>query len=159
MNFGNILAQLRKSRNTTQEELAAQLGVTAAAVSKWENGYTLPDILMLCAIADYFGVTTDHLLGRDKEQKYAVIAAETQELGQQIEEIASKHGLTAKGIYTSFAEADAAAQEMEGVDYILAGFFSGTYGSDSVRSTFVSVSQKTEEILNGMDMALQKFLK
>ena len=38
MNFGKTLAELRKQKNMTQEELAAQLGVTAAAVSKWENG-------------------------------------------------------------------------------------------------------------------------
>ena len=59
MNLGKNICDLRKSKNVTQEELAAELGVTAAAVSKWENGYTLPDILMLCALADFFQVTTD----------------------------------------------------------------------------------------------------
>ena len=37
MNFGKTVLELRKQHNLTQEELAAQLGVTAAAVSKWEN--------------------------------------------------------------------------------------------------------------------------
>ena len=63
MNLGKMILELRKKKNVTQEELAAELGVTAAAVSKWEKGYTLPDILMLCALADYFTVTTDELLG------------------------------------------------------------------------------------------------
>ena len=38
MNFGNTISALRKQKNVTQEEMAAELGVTAAAVSKWENG-------------------------------------------------------------------------------------------------------------------------
>lgn len=38
MNFGKTIYDLRKQKNITQEELAAELGVTATAVSKWENG-------------------------------------------------------------------------------------------------------------------------
>ncbi len=38
MNFGKTILELRKQKNVTQEELAAELGVTAAAVSKWEHG-------------------------------------------------------------------------------------------------------------------------
>ena len=63
MNIGSNILAMRKQKNVTQEVLAAELGVTAAAVSKWEKGYTLPDILMLCALADFFEVTTDELLG------------------------------------------------------------------------------------------------
>ena len=84
MNFGKIIFELRKKRNLTQEELAAELGVTAAAVSKWEKGYSLPDILMLCSLADFFQVTADELLGRERNWKYGVVAAETEALGQQI---------------------------------------------------------------------------
>ena len=38
MNIGKTIFELRKAKNVTQEALAAELGVTAAAVSKWENG-------------------------------------------------------------------------------------------------------------------------
>lgn len=38
MNLGSRILKLRRQRNITKEELAAALGVTAAAVSKWENG-------------------------------------------------------------------------------------------------------------------------
>ena len=68
MNLGKNILELRKAKNVTQEDMASELGVTAAAVSKWENDYTLPDIPMLCAIADYFQVTTDELLGANSAQ-------------------------------------------------------------------------------------------
>ena len=109
MNLGKTILELRKQKNITQEELAAELGVTAAAVSKWENGYTLPDILMLCALADFFAVTTDELLGRCTAPKYAVIVTENLKLGRRIEEMAKQHGFHAVGIFTDQAEAMAAA--------------------------------------------------
>ena len=56
----NILA-LRKQKGTTQEELARYAGVSAQAVSKWENG-GVPDIELLPKIADYFEVSIDRLL-------------------------------------------------------------------------------------------------
>ena len=62
--IGKRIAQLRKERNVRQEELAAHVGVTAQAVSKWENGGT-PDVDLLPRIADYFDVTLDGLFGRD----------------------------------------------------------------------------------------------
>ena len=52
MNLGKTILEFRRKNNVTQEDLAAELGVTAAAVSKWENGYTLPDVMRLCALAD-----------------------------------------------------------------------------------------------------------
>ena len=59
MNLGKTILEFRRKNNVTQEDLAAELGVTAAADSTWENGYTLPDVMMLCALADYFHVSTD----------------------------------------------------------------------------------------------------
>ncbi len=56
-----------------------------------ETGYTLPDILMLCALADYFEVTTDELLGRTTEKKQAIIVAQTEELGQKIAVLAQQY--------------------------------------------------------------------
>lgn len=120
MNLGSKILELRKQKNVTQEELAAELGVTAAAVSKWENGYTLPDILMLCALADFFAVTTDELLGRTKEWKYAVIAAKTPELGEKIKALARNYGISAKGIYTTYAEALAYTEQDSTVTIMLA---------------------------------------
>ena len=105
MNIGKNILELRRAKNVTQEALAAELGVTAAAVSKWENGYTLPDILMLCALADFFGVTTDELLGRSRKPLIAVIAAETPEQGEAIKTLAKQYGISTRSICHSYPEA------------------------------------------------------
>lgn len=61
MNIGNKIKQLRKERGITQEELAGNIGISFQAVSKWENGIALPDITIVPALANYFGVSTDEL--------------------------------------------------------------------------------------------------
>ena len=61
--IGGNIAELRKSKGVTQENLADAVGLTAQAVSKWESGGS-PDTSLLPAIADYFGVTIDRLFGR-----------------------------------------------------------------------------------------------
>jgi transcriptional regulator with XRE-family HTH domain len=63
-NIGSVIHALRKERKITQEALAAAVGVSAQAVSKWECG-GLPDVYLIPAIADFFGVTTDKLFGRN----------------------------------------------------------------------------------------------
>ena len=57
------LAELRKRRGITQKELAETLLVSPQTISKWENGMTCPDLEMLVRLTEYFGVTTDMLLG------------------------------------------------------------------------------------------------
>ena len=100
MNIGNSILNLRKQKNITQEALAAELGVTAAAVSKWEKGYTLPDILMVCALADYFEVTTDELLGRSDTKKRAIVVAENEGLAEKIVELAAKYSIKVCAVFT-----------------------------------------------------------
>ena len=59
--LGEKIKSLRKQKNISQEVLANYLGVTFQAVSKWENGATMPDVTMIPAIASFFGVSTDEL--------------------------------------------------------------------------------------------------
>lgn len=61
--MGQTIKQLRKAKGVTQEELAGALNLTYQAVSKWENGVAQPDIMMMLALATYFGVTIDELFG------------------------------------------------------------------------------------------------
>ena len=61
------IAHLRKKRGITQDELASFLGVTKASVSKWENGQSMPDIILLPEIATYFDVSVDTLIGYEPQ--------------------------------------------------------------------------------------------
>ena len=57
----------RKRLGLTQDQLAEQLGVTAQAVSKWENDLSCPDIAMLPKLSSLFGISIDTLLGSEPE--------------------------------------------------------------------------------------------
>ncbi len=61
--IGKTIKDLRKSRGLTQEELAEKIGVTAQAISKWENENGMPDLSQIVPLAHVFGVSTDTLLG------------------------------------------------------------------------------------------------
>ena len=63
--LGKRISANRKKLKLTQDQLAEKLGVTAQAVSKWENDQSCPDIATLPKLAEIFNITTDELLGRD----------------------------------------------------------------------------------------------
>ena len=62
--FGELLRELREDRKMTQKDLAEKICVTIGTISNYENDQHLPDIEKLVILADFFGVTTDYLLGR-----------------------------------------------------------------------------------------------
>ena len=62
MTLGEKLQRLRKARGMSQEELAAQMGVSRQAVSRWELNIALPDTENVVRLSELFGVTTDYLL-------------------------------------------------------------------------------------------------
>ena len=73
LRIGENIRRLRRERNLTQEEVAAHLGISFQSVSKWERCDGYPDITMLPALAHYFGVSVDALIGMDqmaKAEKY-----------------------------------------------------------------------------------------
>lgn len=67
MQIGEIIRKHRKMKNMTQEDMAGRLGVTAPAVNKWENGNSLPDIMLLSPIARLLDVSLDTLLSFHEE--------------------------------------------------------------------------------------------
>lgn len=91
MNLGNQIQMLRKLNNITQEKLAAEMGVSIAAVSKWETSNAMPDIVMLCALADFFHVTTDELLGRNKMEEF-IICDDAEIIRDALHNILAKKG-------------------------------------------------------------------
>ena len=72
------IADLRKKQGMTQQDLAERLNYTDKAISKWERGESLPDVLILKQIADMFGVTVDYLLCR-QEKRFVDISDLTEE--------------------------------------------------------------------------------
>lgn len=58
------LAYLRKNKEKTQDDMAKHLGITRPAYTAYESGRRQPDYETLIKLADFFGVTTDYLLGR-----------------------------------------------------------------------------------------------
>ncbi len=62
LSVGGEIRRLRVTRGLRQGDLAARLGVTRQAVSKWENDVAYPDIFLLPDLADLLGVTVDALL-------------------------------------------------------------------------------------------------
>lgn len=160
MNFGKNIQELRKQKNITQEQLAAELGVTSAAVSKWENNYSLPDILMLCALADYFEVTTDELLGRTKEKLYAYVAAPSHDLADKTVALAKEHGIETLRCFDDFPEALASANQDLRITYLLvccedARFTVEKMDTRDNLKTIVSLGTSHQDILNGFEMMLR----
>jgi len=74
--LGGRIAAMRRECGFTQEELAEKLGISAQAVSKWENDLTCPDISLLPALAKLLGVTTDTLLTGDQPPEVQILPAE-----------------------------------------------------------------------------------
>lgn len=64
--LGKRITAHRKRLGMTQDKLAEQLGITAQAVSKWENDQSCPDITMLPKLAEIFGISIDQLLGQSE---------------------------------------------------------------------------------------------
>lgn len=62
--IGELLAELRQDKGMTQKELGQVLCVSPGTISNYENNIHLPDAEKLIALADFFHVTTDYLLGR-----------------------------------------------------------------------------------------------
>ena len=62
MILADKITELRKKAGWSQEELAAQLGVSRQSVSKWEGAQSVPDMEKILQLSNLFGVSTDYLL-------------------------------------------------------------------------------------------------
>lgn len=78
LSIGMNIRRLRLEKGLTQEDVAEHLGISFQAVSKWERGEGYPDIEILPALSNYFGISIDGLLGvsdAEKKQRYGDINA------------------------------------------------------------------------------------
>ncbi len=64
--IGLFLAELRKEKNLTQDELGAQIGVTNKTISRWETGNYLPPVEMLQTLGNTFGVSINEILNGER---------------------------------------------------------------------------------------------
>ena len=62
--FSDIFTTRRKQLGVTQEQIADYIGVSRAAVSKWEKGLSYPDIMLLPKLADIFNITIEELFNK-----------------------------------------------------------------------------------------------
>ena len=66
--FGDIIVELRKEQNLTQQELAKKLNITDKAVSKWERGLSYPDITSISMLAKTLNVDSSYLIDLCKKE-------------------------------------------------------------------------------------------
>lgn len=63
---GSLIAAIRKEQNRTQQDLANELGVSSAAISKWERGKGMPDVSIMLDLCDILGITVNELLSGER---------------------------------------------------------------------------------------------
>ena len=91
LNMNETIRARRRAIGLTQEQMAERLGVSAAAVSKWELGASYPDIALLPALARLLGIDLNTLLGFEREPDRNEISS----MLQSINELAKAQGMNA----------------------------------------------------------------
>ena len=106
INIGSVIAERRRAAGVTQDVLARHLGVTKAAVSKWELGLSVPDVTLLPRIAAYFSLSLDELFGYQAELPESEAAALYAELAAEGErDRASAHDRLTRAAREHYADA------------------------------------------------------
>ena len=102
--IGAIIKKLRAENNITQDTLATAVGVTPQAISRWESEGGYPDIELLPALADFFSVSTDELLGYKLSQREEEIANIKKEMARlsEVGTIEERIALARNAISLSF---------------------------------------------------------
>ncbi|MFL0495751.1 helix-turn-helix domain-containing protein [Priestia megaterium] len=92
MKIGKTLVALRKKRGITQDQIADILGIKRARYNSWENDIAKPGLEMLDKIADFYGVQTDFILGRnisDSDNQLSDIEEDVRALARDIQDLNS----------------------------------------------------------------------
>ena len=89
MRFHEVLSDLRYRSGKRQRQVAADLGISQALLSHYENGTREPGLAFLVRACDYYGVTADYLLGRT-QTKTTATGEEAAALAQQLRALADK---------------------------------------------------------------------
>ncbi|MGN1344604.1 MAG: helix-turn-helix domain-containing protein [Traorella sp.] len=157
MNIGKTIADLRKQKNMTQSEVADVLGVTYQAVSKWERDESLPDIALLPAIADLFGISIDQLLrggfemGKDEVECAKDIIEESQkDFDDEITQLVNE----------SFEEGNPSCDELsESISNYMDGTFSKTYAKTFENLMPMMKPNKIKKVADRIKVNMHSFSK
>lgn len=99
------LKVLRKEKNISQQQLANILEISQQAINKYENHKVEPDIDTLVAMADYFGVTLDYLVGRfesENSESNVVITDSEKELILNYKKLSESEKIGVKTLIETF---------------------------------------------------------
>lgn len=119
--FGRAIQAARKAQGLTQEQLGDRVGVSAQAVSKWENGDSCPEVPLLPDICAALEVSADALLGTaDKQGVEALVRALRERLSGMAPEERTRRRTVVVGRLL-LHKTDERAEEWEGEDFLSAG--------------------------------------
>ena len=88
--FCDNLASLRRAKGVSQRKAAADLNISQALLSHYENGAREPGLAFVCRACDYYGVTADYLLGRTEDAAAGPATQAMHRLAQQLRQIADQ---------------------------------------------------------------------
>ena len=91
--IGEKIREYRQKRGLTQDALAAELHISSQAISKWENGQTMPDINLLVPISKVLGISLNDLLGTDRREEFERKFQQMQPFGEELTLIVSEDAL------------------------------------------------------------------
>ena len=72
--FAEILSEIRREKGISQRKAAADLKISQALLSHYENGAREPGLMFVCRACDYYGVSADFLLGRTEDPEVGAVA-------------------------------------------------------------------------------------
>lgn len=145
--FGDVVARLRREKGLTQEQLAACVGVSAPAVSKWETGSSYPDITLLCPLARALGTNVDTLLQFEE-------TLSDQEVVARINEILGG-AIAAQGDLAGYTAAlDQLEELLHRYPNCIPLAFNGALALDSFRLFFPALEQDEQNRLTARKKAL-----
>ena len=89
-NFAAILSELRKAQGLSQRKAAADLKISQALLSHYENGAREPGLGFVCRACRYFGVSADYLLGLDDDPAQSRVREELEGLIKELQELSDR---------------------------------------------------------------------
>lgn len=148
MKLAENIVTFRKNRGLTQAHLAEALNMTPAAVSKWETGAAVPDLDTLIALADYFRVSMDNLLGRTVRKIKVILLCTEQEVEKAIRRTLNKYGYQLLGMVHTIEELEMLFAQIEEQGEQADGLITaGIRITDAVRAKIMTLKSRNNRYM------------